>query len=464
MAVAARRAGRVRPAEAMREAAVEPRVMTPGRLLAGGGLLATAVISLLVNAFTDPAAATNDKTFMPVVMLLVAAAGLLAPLLVRPVARLLAVPLARLRGAGGLVVAAGALASTRRTAATAAPVLVTVALAATLLGGAALTDATGAATRTAPVRAAHLVLPTGTAGLDRQLVERLRAVPEADVTTAAETVLYTLEGEGTQLIRRTAEAVDPAALTRTLAVPVTAGSLPGLRDDTIAVSPTWELGLGERVTLWRADGGRVSLTVVALLGAGAPADAYVTPANAPAALPSAAYVVPRPSGVPGSGSAGLAAALRDAAAGHNARVVTRDVWAAEVAEGKASAGRLGLLAVLAIMLGYTVITMIGTLLMAAPDRAAEHGALRLLGATRAQLVRYAAGEALLVVAVGVLLAAAVTALGLLGLYAALLRLSGPVPFDVPWEAVAGVTALCGALAVAAAVVPASRVRGAAIPR
>ncbi|MEW9551848.1 FtsX-like permease family protein [Nonomuraea sp. NPDC050783] len=460
VALAARRAGRVRPAEALREAAVEPRVMTPGRWLAGGGLLAAAVGSMLVNAVTDPAGATNNKTFMPVVMLLIAGVGLLAPVFVGPAARLLAVPLGRARGAGGLVVTAGAMASTRRTAATAAPVLVTVALAATLLGGAALTDATKAAMRTAPVRADHLVLPTGAAGLDRQLVERLRAVPGAEVTTTTRTSLYTLEGEGTQLIRRPAEAVDPAGLTTVLSIPVSAGSLAGLRDDTIAVSPTWELGLGERVRLWRADGSPVALTVVALLGADAPADSYVTPAHAGAALPSAAYVTPRP----GAPAAGLGEALERAAEGHNARAVTRAAWATEVADGGASAGRLGALAVLAIMLGYTVIAMVNTLLMAAPDRAGEHGALRLLGATRPQLLRYVVGEALLVVAVGVLLSAVATALGLLGLYAALLQLSGPVPFDVPWEPVAGVIVLCGVLAVAAVVVPATRVRAAAIPR
>ncbi|MFI7643063.1 ABC transporter permease [Nonomuraea sp. NPDC049400] len=458
--VAAWRAGRVRPAEALREAAVEPGAMTPGRWIAGGGLLATAVISMLVNAVTDPAGATNNKTFMPIVMLLIAAVGLLAPAFVRPVANLLAAPLGRLRGAGGLVVPAGAVASTRRTAATAAPVLVTVALAATLLGGAAMTDATKAATQTAPVRADYLVLPSGVAGLDRSLVERLRALPDTDVTTVTPTSLYTLEGGGTQLIKRPAEAVNPATIATALSVPVAAGSLKELRDDTIAVSPTWELDLGQRVKLWRADGSQVSLTVVALLGAGSAADAYVTPAHALSALPSAAYVKPRP----GASAAEVEAALERAAKGHNARSVSKAAWAATVADRRASASRLGLLAMLGIMLSYTVIALVNTLLMAAPDRAGEHGALRLLGATRAQLLRYVVGEALLIVAVGVILAAVATALGLLGLYAALLQLTGPVAVEVPWQPVIGVIALCCVLAVLAAVLPAGRVKAVAIPR
>ncbi|MEV4111728.1 FtsX-like permease family protein [Nonomuraea sp. NPDC049695] len=458
--VAARRAGRVRPAEALREAAVEPKSMTIGRWIAGGGLLATAVVSMLVNAVTDPDGATNNKTFMPIVMLLIASVGLLAPVFVRPVTNLLAAPLGRLRGAGGLVVPAGAVVSTRRTAATAAPVLVTVALAATLLGGAAMTDATKSAMQTAPVRADYLVLPAGTGGLDRQLVERLRAVPGADVTTVTSTSLYTLEGEGTQLIERPAEAVNPATLTTALSVPVTAGSLAELRDDTIAVSPTWELGLGQRVRMWRADGSQVSLTVVALLGTGSAADSYVTPAHALSALPSAAYVKLRP----GASATEVGKALEQAAKGHNARAVTKAAWTATAADRRASASRLGLLAVLAIMLSYTVIALVNTLLMAAPDRAPEHGALRLLGATKAQLLRYVMAEALLVVAVGVVLAVMATALGLLGLYAALVQLAGPVAVDVPWQPVTGVIALCAVLAVLAAVLPASRTKGVAIPR
>ncbi|MFI6925133.1 FtsX-like permease family protein [Nonomuraea spiralis] len=427
VAVAAGRAGRVRPAEALRESAVEPRAMTLPRWVAGLGLLVTALVSMAVNTIGDPASATNNKTFMPIVMLLIAAAGLLA--------------------------------SARRTAATAAPVLVTVALAGTLLGGAAMTDATKTAMETAPVRADFLVLPDGPGGLDRQLVERLRAVPGAEITTATATSVYTLEGR-TKLIRRPAEAVDPAALTSALSVPVTAGSLADLRDDTIAVSPTWELGLGRTVRMWRADGSQATFKVVALLGADSAADSYVTPAHAFSALPSTAYVTLRP----GASAPAVRAALVAATRGHNAHAVTKADWSGDSASRRNSASRLGLLAVLAIMLGYTAIALVNTLLMAASDRAAERGGLRLLGATRAQVLRFVMGEALLVVTVGVVLALGATAVSLLGLWTALLRLAGPVAFEVPWLPVAGVVAVCFVLGVAASVVPAIRTKGAAIPR
>ncbi|XVQ86305.1 FtsX-like permease family protein [Microbispora siamensis] len=109
----------------------------------------------------------------------------------------------------------------------------------------------------------------------------------------------------------------------------------------------------------------------------------------------------------------------------------------------------------------------GQLLMATSDRAAERGGLRLLGATRAQVLRYVVAEALAVVAVGVVLGFAATALALLGLEAALLRLAGLFAFDVPWQPVALVIGICFLLGAIAAVAPAIRTirtRGVAIPR
>ncbi|MET7462082.1 ABC transporter permease [Nonomuraea sp. NPDC005501] len=459
VAVSARRAGRVPAAEALRESSVEQGAMTPGRWVAGLAILATALVSMTVTAVGDPSSATGNKSYMPVLMLLIAAVGMLAPVVVRPVTRLLTWPVERLRGAGGTVVAAGAAASARQTAATAAPVLVTVGLAASLLGAAAMSDAARTVLEAQPVRADYVVIPTGSAGLDRQLVQRLRAIPGADVTTTTPTSVYTLEGR-TALIRRPAEAVDPEALLRSIDVPVVAGSLAGLRDDTIAVSRTWELNVGQSVTMWRADGSETSLTVTAVLGDRSAADSYVTPAHAFSALPSRAYVKLRPGATPER----VGAALRQATRGHNADALTKAAWELQIGTRRASASRLGLLVVLCIMLAYTSIALVNTLLMAASDREAERGSLRLLGATRAQVLRYVMGEALLVVAVGAVLAALATALSLFGLWTALVQLTGPIAdtlpwVTMPWGTVVAVTAGCALLAVLAAVVPALSSKG-----
>ncbi|MEU3459497.1 FtsX-like permease family protein [Streptomyces sp. NPDC006733] len=445
-AAAARRAGRVAAAEALREAAVESRAMTPTRWVLGLGALGTALVCMAVAAVGDPASAAHNKSAMPNVMLLLAAAGLLAPVVVGPVTRLLTAPLRRSRGATATVVPAAVLASARQAAMTAAPVLITVGLTAALLGGAAMGDAAKAAMRTRPVRAEYLVLPAAGSGLDRQLVDRLRALPGVEVATAAQTSLYTLEG-GTALIQRPVEAVDPATLPAVLDVPLAAGSFDGLDDRTLVVSADWGRRIGDSVPLWRADGSRTALTVVGVLGNGADAEAYVTRAHAFSALPSIAYVKLRA----GTSPATAEALLRETTAGHNAHAVTRAAWIRDTGVGRQSASRVGLLAVLAIILAYTTIALVNTVLMAAADRAPERRALRLLGAQRTQVLGFVAAEALLVVAIGVVLAGGTALLAFAGLWVSLVQVAGPIGVGLPWPALAAVTAGCTVLAVLASV-------------
>ncbi|MFD8819862.1 ABC transporter permease, partial [Streptomyces sp. NPDC059627] len=82
------RAGRTGPAEALREAAVDDRPMTRGRLLSGIGLLLTAAALLLLALLDDPGDLLHRKTYVSRPMLLITAAALLAPDLVRPRTRL----------------------------------------------------------------------------------------------------------------------------------------------------------------------------------------------------------------------------------------------------------------------------------------------------------------------------------------------------------------------------------------
>lgn len=452
-AAPALRAGRTGPAEALREAAVESRAMTPFRWVCGLGCLATALVSMAVNALTDPASATHNKTAMPLVMLLVAAAALLAPAVAAPVARLVAVPLSRLPGAAGEVAASAALASARQTAMTAAPVLVTVGLTAALLGGAATGDAAKEELRTRPVRAEFVVTAHGDGGLDRALTDRLHALTGVDVSAPVPTSVYTLEGD-TKLIRRPVEAVDPQALDAAADVPVGAGSLAALRPGTVVASPTWEHALGETFPVWGPNGTRSTLRVVGLLGPGATADAYITPSRTITARPSLAYVKLRPGTAPGP----VRAALERAVRGHSATALSREQWSAERETGGRSASRTGLLAVLGVVLAYTVLALVTISLMAAADRTPERRALALLGARRRQVAAFAATEALLVVAVGALLALGAATLSMTGLWWSVLRLTGPMWPSVPWAATGTATAVCALLAVAAATVPAALTR------
>ncbi|MEU7865234.1 FtsX-like permease family protein [Dactylosporangium sp. NPDC049140] len=406
---AAWRAGRVRPGEALRETAVEPRVMPLTRWVLGLGVLGTALVTMAVTAIGDPGAATNRKTYMPVVMLLVAAAGLLAPALVRPVARAVAAALDRPRGATGLVASASARASARRTAAIAAPVLVTVGLAAALLTASALTDTAKVALDKPPIPAAATVVATGGAGLDQELV---RALPDAQFSTP--TSVYTLEGD-TALIRREALAVT------------------WVPDDAVMVTPDLALPVGSTAHVWLADGSPAALRVIGELPLGSPADLLVGAGNAYSARPTVAYLSARVPIPPG----------------HNATY-------SNARTAGPSASRTGLFVVLAIVLGYTALSLVNTLLMAAPDRAGEHRTLRLLGALRSQILRVSLLEVLISVAIGVVLASACAFIAVGSLWLTLLRVTGPLTITVPWLPLGAITAGTIALALLTALVSGAR--------
>ncbi|UYQ63561.1 ABC transporter permease [Streptomyces peucetius] len=454
---ASRRAGRVGPAEALREADVDTDVLPRGRLLTGLALAAAGAGLLLWGLATDPAELLKRKTYTTRPMLLITAAALLAPLLVRRVARLLPLP-----GATGMLVRENTVASVRRTAAVAAPVLVTVALAGSLIGSAeSVTGARAAEAREAT--AAQLVVtgdrlrPPAAGDAAPELELRSATVspsesapaPElrgATVSPSASTAVFVREDNGTALVGFEARAVtDPAAFAELARLPVTAGELRDLDDRSIVVSEEWkDVEAGGTVDVWLGDGRPARLRVAAVVATGTGSNgAFVTAANAPAAP------VDRIDVRAGAGVSldAVAAELRHATGG---TVRTVAEWAAATHPRTSPQTRLGLLVVLGIALVYTAIALAGTLLMATSARAGELTALRLAGATRAQVLRVVAGEALLAVAVGAVLGAAVTAVNLAGLGAALAALSAPVTVVVPWAIAGTALGACAAIAVLAA--------------
>ncbi|MFI7890554.1 hypothetical protein ACIFUY_04715 [Streptomyces sp. CACIS-1.16CA] len=114
------RAGRVGPTEALRESAIDSR--------------ATGLRLLSLALLDSPGDVLKRKTYITQPMLLIVGFALFAPVLVKPLTRLLTWLPARLPGATGMLARENASAGARRTAAVAAPVIITVALAASLLG------------------------------------------------------------------------------------------------------------------------------------------------------------------------------------------------------------------------------------------------------------------------------------------------------------------------------------------
>jgi putative ABC transport system permease protein len=455
VAAASWRAGRTRPAEALREAATEDGALTRGRLLAGTALLALAAGTAVWALLTDPAGLLHRKTWVSRPMLLITATALLSPLLVRPLTRLLTRPLTRLPGAGGLLLRENAAAGVRRGAAVAAPVLVTVALTGSLLGATATLDAAGAAEARSRT-AADLVVTADGSGLDRAALRRLAAVPgTAAVSATATSAVYVVE-EGVALIRSPARAADPAALAATTRLPLTAGRLADLDDDSIVVTEEWERHtVGQRVPVRLGDGTRRTLRVAAVLPVGTGDNgAYVTPANAPGAAVDRVEVTV----ANGADRDAVAAGLREAARSSGGLVRTASAWLAATSPHPTATTRLGSLLVLGIALAYAGIALACTQVMATTARRRELTALRLAGATASQVRRLLAAEALTVAAVGTLLGVLVATLNLLTMTGALAVLSTPTAPVLPWPALALTTGACTLITVTFAVLPAGRVR------
>ncbi|MFE7561089.1 FtsX-like permease family protein [Kitasatospora sp. NPDC057500] len=441
VAVAARRAGRVGPLDALRAADLDSGVLTAGRLLTGLGLLLTAAVLAGTALADDPADLLHRKTYTTQPMWLISAAGLLSPLLAPPLVRLLgrALP-GRLTGYAGRLVPANAAAALRRTGAVAAPVLVSVALTGSLAGALDTVAAARAAEASARTAADLVVVPAPGAG-DGPLLAALRAVPGvAALSPTAPTVLGLVEPDGVTVRSEARAVADPSGLAALARLPLLAGSTAGLDDRSLVLPAEWgHRTVGEPVPVVRADGSRTTLRVAAVLRDGVGDNGlYVTAANAPGARVDRVEVR--------LGPAARVADVRTAALPYGATVLARAEWLAAGTPARTAWLRMAL--VLGLALVYTGIALANTLLMATADRRRELALLRLAGATRAQVVRLVTAESVLVTAVGAVLGCAVAAVQLGSLRAALAVLHTPAPLVLPWRPVAAVTA--GALLVAAA--------------
>ncbi|MER5638985.1 FtsX-like permease family protein [Kitasatospora sp. NPDC002227] len=445
-AAVAARAARVRPVAALRDSAANTRAMTPLRWVLALGLLAGAVATGWTITASSPEYAVNARKYGAVPLLFVGGLALLAPVLLRPAARLATWPLARL-GAGPLIVRQNTLNARRRTAATVTPVVVAVGLVAamTIMQGAG--DAARADLARSHTRAAAVVLPGG------GLLDRPTAAALANLraTTVTPTRLEISGADGTVLDSLSGQAVRPDALGSVLTPTVVAGSLTGLGDDFLVVDEhtarSDDLSPGQTVTGRLPDGSRTALRIAAVVRTGLGGDdTYLSAAHAAGGLPALAWL----------GTPADAEAARTALGGLNAEVGPADRYFDRSAAKQRAQSRNAAVVVLGISVGYSLLSVANTLVMAAAGRRRELAALGLAGATRAQTLRLIAAESLLAVLVGTLLAAVAGAAVAATQATALHRLVGHFAATVPWGPVAQAVGLCAAVAVTAAVLAAWR--------
>ncbi|MER6946040.1 FtsX-like permease family protein [Nonomuraea sp. NPDC000554] len=416
---AARRAARVSPLEALREAAVDERPMPRGRWI-GGGLLC---VSGLAGAVVTAGSAGNELVSYALytAMALILGLALLAPAIVPPVARLVTWPLGRLRGATGMLVRESALVAVRRTASTATPVLVTVGFAVLITGMVQTTAAAVSAARATSVRAEAVIVPEGTPGLSDAAA--------AGGASLLPTAVYGEDGEAVPAV-----GADPSF--------AEVGGDRMVIESWVSKERGWRAGQAVRLTF--EDGRTVPVTVAAVVDEALSSvllSRDLVRTHDPSALAAEAFVTGRaPSALP---------------AGLGARVVGMDAYAAQTDDEEDRLVWLFTVLLVIVSAGYTGVAIAGTLAMSAAGRTRDLVVLRLAGATARQVLRAVVAESVLVVALGTVLGLLVALPTLLGMRSGLATvMSTRVALVVPVPLVLGVVGACLLLAAGAAVLTA----------
>ncbi|MFI6599669.1 FtsX-like permease family protein [Nonomuraea sp. NPDC050536] len=439
-----RRATRIRPAEALGEAAVERRELGRGRVIAGLVFLALGLgaAGLSMSAMGETVAATAGA----IVLFLVTAVALLGPWLVRLAAGLVGGVLRRASRVGGYLAVANTATGARRLASVVSPLVLMIAFAATTVF-AQSTMGHAASRQAAEGNRADFVLESAWPGLPPEAARAARALP--GVRGVTEALGTRVVGEYEQLGERTLTslgAVGLAAPVHGVDLGVRAGSLDRLRGDGVALS-TFAAGsygaeVGDRVRLRLGDGTPVTRTVVAVyergLGFGDVALPYeVVRDHSGSGMSARLFVV----GGSKARLAGLAPGLT---------VLDRSD-AATVRDTARELNDWGNMLALGLIIVFIAISVVNTLVMATGSRVREFALLRLVGGTRRQVLGMIRWEALLVGGIAVMTGTAIAAPTLMALSTAVT--GSPLPYVPPAVYAAMACATIG-LAFAATLLPA----------
>jgi putative ABC transport system permease protein len=453
---AGRRAARVSPTHALTQAAVEPRLLGPGRVIGGLIALAGATPLFAVSATTgspETAAATSEMT----ALFLVVAVGCLGPLVARLAAGILGPPLARLAPVGGFLASANLRTSTRRFSSASTPLMLTVAMSCTLLFSTTTQDHAVSQERHAGV-SSDLAITSSGPGLPPAALADARATPGVrSAVGLTPTTLGPSLGVSDETIP--AQILD-GGKGGGLNAGVTAGSLTALHGDTIALgrrrADAAHARVGDRVPLMLGDGTRSHATVVAIYSRElAFGEAMLAPE-----LAAAHQTTPLLGTI-------LVSAGDPAAVGRRLRALAREYPGLRVSDrgsittatdaDRATNRWLGPLFV-AIIFAFTSIAVINTLVMIALRRGRELALLRLAGGTSRQVRSMARWEGALIVTMGLGLGLAIAATALLPLSHALTGTLRPYVPPAQLAAILGGSALLALLALALPTRRALRVR------
>jgi putative ABC transport system permease protein len=405
-AIAARRAGRARPAEAMRESAAERWWPHPVRILLGLGALGGGIAMLNLTLTANVSNQLNLA--FPLLLLFMATVALLGPLLVALAEIVLRWPGRAIGGVTARLALAEVAARPRRMASAVIPIALSVAMVgAVYFVGASAGHA--AYTEGKQRLAADAVVSAPGAGLSPAALAAVRAQPGVRGAVGLTSASITVTDPGLDTI--SGEAVSPGPLGQVLDLGVAAGSLARFGPGDIAVS-SQEVGsgamsahLGQLITVYLPDGTPYRARITAIYNRSLGFGDVLIPA-----APAAGHLG-GPAGygqilVRGAGAASLAALpaglsrLSDRFPGLDA--ASRSVMNAQAEQSDSQSDFLNnvILAVIALL---AAVALVNTLVVATVERRDSLVLLRRVGATARQLAAMTAWQSALLSLTGIAL-------------------------------------------------------------
>ena len=444
----ARRAVRVAPVAAL-VATREEHADSMRRRGVIGALTATAGIAALVAGLTGPAILLVGLGAMTVFV----AAGILAPIVAGPMSGVLGHPLAALLGTPGRMGRENSMRSPRRTAQTAAALMVGIALVSAIAVLGASLSVSAKSNLESAVSADDII--TGPdSGFSTSVAAAVSRIPGVSTVTNVYKGQFELRGSLSTL-----DAVTPAGLRRTVHLTIGAGSgAPALAAgrlliDTTAASAN-HLSVGSVVPVTFAQTGAATMRVGGIFKANPLVGSYVVGAgffrsHFQNPLPIAVLVSTQPAAQHVEGAINKYLEVYP-----NVGVQSRAQF--EQAQQASVNQELGLVYVLlALAVVVALIGIVNTLLLSVFERTHELGLLRAVGMRRRQVRAMIRSEAVIIALFGAATGVIVgTALGVA--FAASLKQQGITEIAIPYLRLVAFLVIAALLGLAAASWPARR--------
>lgn len=460
--IPATRATRVAPIAALRETAVDS---SGGSKIRGaiGVLLLIAGVVLIVPAFgSDPT--TDQLPWIGGGMgLIVVGVLALGPLMARPLSAAIGAPLPVLKGVTGRLSRQNAMRSPRRTASTAAAIIIGVTLVGfiTIFASSAQTSVRDSIS--GGFRGDYILQPANQgafAGASPKLAKAMTDVDGVQTVTAIAGVQAQLELPDGSKPATTLAGIDPATYTEVFDVGMAQGNLADLRPGTIAVdrqiAEQKDLAIGDTIAITSADGRKAKVEVVAL------SDESVLLGQWTIARADAQKLTATPTDFlvaidldPGVSVDAIRPELKQVAEPYpTMKLQDREQFTGSIVD-QIKALLNVIYGLLALSIIIALIGIANTLSLSIYERTRELGLLRAMGMTRAQMRASVRWEAVIVALMGTALGL-ILGLGLSYIMIQGLKSQGFNSFDVPVISLVTVTIGAAVLGVVAAIRPAQK--------